>query len=74
MGSSEIILIIILAISSWYYNTKSQPEEMYVLKNGIIEKYVYSSKYYCPDYCMVNHIHFANDSLYQKRLKDYKKK
>jgi len=69
MGSSEIILIIILAISSWYYNTKSQPEEILIIhKNNVIEKYVYSPKYSCPYICEVNHIHFATDSLYERRL------
>ena len=65
----EIIIIIsIAAISSWYYHNKSQPKEIYVLNNNLIEKYVYSPKYSCPYYCEVYHIHFATDSLYEKRL------
>ena len=71
MGNTiEIIIIItIAAITSWYYNNKSQPEEIYILKGGnVIEGYVYSPKYSCPYYCKTDHIHFATDSLYQKRL------
>ena len=70
MGSTiEIIIIIsIAAISSWYYNIGSQPKEIYILENGVTEKYAYSSKYSCPYICETNHIHFATDSLYQKRL------
>ena len=63
-----IILVSIAAITSWYYNNKSQPEEIYILKNGVTEKYVYSPKYSCPYYCETDHIHFATDSLYKKRL------
>ena len=36
--------------------------------NNIIQKYKYSPRYSCPDICKTNHIHFATDSLYQKRL------
>ena len=71
MGNTiEIIIIISIAsITSWYYNNKSQPKEIYILKGGnIIEEYVYSPKYSCPYYCKTDHIHFATDSLYQKRL------
>ena len=35
---------------------------------NVIEGYVYSPKYSCPYYCKTDHIHFATDSLYQKRL------
>ena len=64
-----IIFVSIAAISSWYYNTKSQPEEILIIhKNNVIEKYVYSPKYSCPYICEVNHIHFATDSLYERRL------
>ena len=70
MGSIiEIIIIITIAsISSWYYNIGSQPKEIYILNNNLIETYVYSPKYSCPYICEVNHIHFATDSLYKKRL------
>ena len=71
MGNTiEIIIIIAIAsITSWYYNNKSQPEEILIIhKNNIIEKYKYSSKYSCPYICETNHIHFATDSLYKKRL------
>jgi len=64
-----IIIITIAAISSWYYHNKSQPEEIYILNNNLIETYVYSLKYSCPYICEVDHIHFATDSLYKKRLK-----
>ena len=76
MGSIiEIIIIITIAsISSWYHNIGSQPKEIYILKDGVTEKYVYSPKYSCPYYCEVDHIHFASDSLYQKRLKNFKKR
>jgi len=64
-----IIIITIAATSSWYYNIKSQPKEIYILKDGVTEKYVYSPKYSCPYYCETDHMHFATDSLYKKRLK-----
>ena len=64
-----IIIITIAATSSWYYNIKSQPKEIYILKDGVTEKYVYSPKYSCPYYCETDHIHYATDSLYKKRLK-----
>ena len=63
-----IIIITIAATSSWYYNIKSQPKEIYILKDDVTEEYVYSPKYSCPYYCEVDHIHFATDSLYEKRL------
>ena len=68
MGNSELILIILASISSWYVNTQSQPKEILIQNNNRIEKYVYSSKYSCPYICETDHIHFATDSLYKKRL------
>ena len=69
MGNSELILIIIATISGWYVNVQSQPEEILIIhKNNIIEKYKYSPKYSCPYICEADHIHFATDSLYEKRL------
>ena len=68
MGNSELILIIIAAVSSWYMNTQAQPDEIYIWNNDRIEQYKYSPKYSCPYICGANHIHFATDSLYERRL------
>ena len=69
MGNSELILIILAAVSSWYVNTQSQPTEILIIhENNIIEKYKYSPRYSCPYICETNHIHFATDSLYKKKL------
>ena len=69
MGNSELILIILATISSWYMNTQAQPKEIFIMhENTIIQKYRYSPRYSCPIICETNHIHFATDSLYKKKL------
>ena len=78
MGSivETIILISIAFVTGWYVNTKIEPQKIHVSLNGEIESYIYDgyNGYSCPIYCGVDHIHFANDSLYNLRLEQYKDK
>ena len=73
----NIIIMIASAFTlSWFLNERLEPEEIQVLSNGEITTYMYHKKwdYSCPAYCGVDHIHFTSDSLYQKRLKNFKKR
>ncbi len=78
MGSivETIILISIAFVTGWYVNTKIEPQKIHVSLNGEIKSYIYDGPdgYSCPDYCGVDHIHFATDSLYNLRLEQYKDK
>jgi hypothetical protein len=79
--SSDLILVGIIVVSSWFFNEHIQPKQVILIdKYNQSQVVLVDKKYQCPKYCRVNHYHFVyyNDVIKDKNVMtitrpDYKK-
>ena len=65
----DILLITIVALSSWFFNEKNKP--LYVaipIQEDVVKIYEIDNKYQCPIYCGVEHIHKIHADTYKLQL------
>jgi len=71
---TDVLLIVLVVVSSWFVNVKNVPRYVAIpIESDIVQLYKIDDKYQCPDYCGIKHIHkIHSDSqplTFDKKLK-----